>query len=377
MTHRCLVRAPTCQAVTFLDTISIRPDRLKSDSIRTRSNIFTHCIQEMASVQFYGHPNPSLVQQFLRNHYPASIPIYQRIQSPQNIPERQVLLLANFPPTYSSNLAELDTKSPVTVSLIDRSRHNESQIAIFNTLCQRDTNPTDLSKESREILAKQLRELLRTVYRIGKSYSAAEVKPLNYPFSPTLRFTASHEVIADILFQDLAVEPEYRYEYDELIFSTSQVKDMLASRKLPQGYELGKVSANEIELVTGTSKVKRQPATLLENHNAAILYTNPDNTARKELVAWAYLSIDQSLTTLYVLPSHRGKGLAKIVAGSVIRDLCDGLVGGEKKIHSDWCFAQVAADNAESQGVCRSLGARFHKRTVTLGFDLDAWAGSI
>jgi predicted GNAT family acetyltransferase len=331
----------------------------------------------MTSVQFFKHTNPPLVQQFLRNHFPASIPIYHRIGSPQNIAERQILLLANFPPAYSSDPAELGTKGPVTVSFIDRSRHNESQIAIFNTLCQRYTKLTDLSNEYREILADQLQELLRTVYHIGTSYSTAEVKPLNYPFSPTVRFTASHEVIADILVQCLAVKPDYRYEYHELIFSTSQVKDMLASLKLPRGYELGKVAADQIDLVTSTSKVKRQPATLLENHNAAILYTDPDNTARKELVAWAYLSIDQSLTTLYVLPNHRGKGLAKVVAGAVIRDLCDGLVGGEKKIQSDWCFAQVAADNVESQGVCRSLGATFHKRTVTLGFDLDAWAASI
>lgn len=331
----------------------------------------------MAPVQFFKHTNPSLNQQFLRSHFPASIPIYQRIQSPQNVPERQVLVLANFPPTYNFESAELGTKGPVTVSLIDRSRHDESQIAIFNTLCQRDTKPKDLSKESREILAGQLRDLLRTIHDIGKSYSTADVKPLNYPFSPILRFTASHEVIADILVQDLAVKPKYRYEYDELIFSTSHVKEMLASRRLPHGYELGKVPADEIELVTSTSKVKRQPATLLENHNAAILYTDPDSPSKMELVAWAYLSIDQSLTTLYVLPNHRGKGLAKTVAGAVIRDLCDGLVGEEKSIQSDWCFAQVAADNVESQGVCRSLGARFHKRTVTLGFHLDAWVQGI
>ncbi|RAO72317.1 uncharacterized protein BHQ10_008329 [Talaromyces amestolkiae] len=331
----------------------------------------------MTSIQFFKHSNPSLVQQFLRNHFPTSIPIYQRIQSPQNIPEREVLLLASFPPTYDLNAAELNRKDSVTVSLVDRSRHKESQIAIFNTLCQRDTKPSDLSQESREVLANQLRELLRTIHLIGQSYLTADVKPLNYPFSPTIRLTASHEVIADILVEDLAVKPEYRYEWDELIFSTSQVKDMLASRKLPRGYELGKVPFDEIDLVTVTSKVERQPATLLENHNAAILYTNPANTARKELVAWAYLSIDQSLTTLYVLPEHRGKGLAKTVAGAVIRDLCDGLVGGERKIQSDWCFAQVAADNLESQSVCRSLGATFHKRTVTLGFDLDALVGGI
>lgn len=118
---------------------------------------------------------------------------------------------------------------------------------------------------------------------------------------------------------------------------------------------------------------------MLENHSAAILYKDPGNPPKKELVAWAYLSIDQSPTALYVFPSHRGKELAKIVAGAVIRHLCDGLDVSEcaEKIQSDWCLAQVAADNTESQGVCRSLGARFHKRTVTLGFDLVAWAASI
>lgn len=48
-----------------------------------------------------------------------------------------------------------------------------------------------------------------------------------------------------------------------------------------------------------------------------------------------------------------------------------------KRVRGDWCFAQVAADIVESQGVCRSLEARFHKRTVTFGFDLDAWIASI
>lgn len=71
-----------------------------------------------------------------------------------------------------------------------------------------------------------------------------------------LRFTASHEVIADILVQNLGVRTEYCYEYNEMIFSTSKVKGMLETRGLPQVYELGKVPAEQIDLVTSTSIVK-------------------------------------------------------------------------------------------------------------------------
>jgi FR47-like protein len=330
----------------------------------------------MSSVQFFRHTNTSVVQQWLRNHFPASAPIFHRIRSPQNIPERHTVLLANFPPIYSG-APQIDSLGPITVSFVDRSRPNESQVAIFSTLCVQQTK--ELSKESRLILADQLRELLRTIHRLEKSYGAADVKPLNYPFTPILRSTASHKLIAETLVQDLAVEPVYYHEWDELIFSTREVKDILAFCKLPAGYEVGEVSPKDIDLVVGTSKVKREVATLLENHNAAILFTgsgSPETGPKsKEVVAWAYLSIDQSLTTLYVLPSHRGKGLAKIVAGSVMRDLFDGFVVGEaeEKTQSEWCLAQVAADNSESQGLCKSLGASLNKRTVSLGFNLDIW----
>lgn len=325
----------------------------------------------MSSIPFFRHTNTSLVQQFLKNYFPASLPIFHRIRSHQNIPERQTLLLANFTPIQLDVSTELDVYGPAMISFVDRSRPNESQVAIFSTLCLRAADSVVISKESRKLLADQLRELLRTIHHIGNSYAAADVKPLNYPFSPILRFTASDQTIADILIHDLAVNSSYYYEWDELIFSTPQVKRILSARRLPEGYELGSVPSDKIDVITSTSKVKREVATLLQNHNAAVLFTDP-NTAYKELVAWAYLSIDQSLTTMYVLPEHRGKGLAKLVAASLMGDLCDGLVGAGKT-QSDWCFAQVAADNLESQKVCKALGAVFNKRTVTLGFNLEEW----
>jgi hypothetical protein len=321
----------------------------------------------MHPVQFFRHENPSALLQLLRHHFPATVPIFHRITSPLNTPDRHTLLLASVPP--SPVLADLDDV-PVTVSFVDRSRHDESQVAVFNSLCLQAKRPEDLTANSHQLLIAHLRQLLQSIKDVGDGYAAAEVKPLNYPFSPTLRFTAMHELLAMVLVDNVGVSPVYHYEWDELIFSTSDVKDLVASRRLPDGYELGTVPSDQIELVTGTSKVKRQALTLLENPNAAVLFSGEDNHGKAVLVAWAYLSIDKSLTTMYVLPEHRGKGLAKTVAGSLIKDLYDGVVGPERT-QSDWCIAQVASDNAESQAVCKSLGARFHGRTATLGIDLN------
>ena len=77
-----------------------------------------------------------------------------------------------------------------------------------------------------------------------------------------------------------------------------------------------------------------------------------------DLVAWAYLGIDKHLTTMYVVPSHRGKGLAKFVVLKLLFDLRNG-VAGKETAQSDWCLAEVAGDNAASQGACKALGAHF------------------
>lgn len=57
----------------------------------------------------------------------------------------------------------------------------------------------------------------------------------------------------------------------------------------------------------------------------------------------------QYLTTLYVVPEHRGRGLAKVVASKIVHDLHSGLAG-EGRAQSDWCLAEVARENAERRG---------------------------
>ncbi|TGO82721.1 hypothetical protein BPOR_0771g00060 [Botrytis porri] len=74
------------------------------------------------------------------------------------------------------------------------------------------------------------------------------------------------------------------------------------------------------------------------------------------MVAWAFVGIDGTLATLYVLPSHRGLGLATYVARELIRrfgigEFADlGFNGSSGFVHSD-----VKEGNAGSEGVMRAL----------------------
>jgi GNAT superfamily N-acetyltransferase len=153
-------------------------------------------------------------------------------------------------------------------------------------------------------------------------------------------------------------------------------------------YELGVVPANQLDVVLATSKIVRQSNTLRQLDNVAVLFTPPgDSTAseknnddtvaedgaaskQQQLVAWAYLGIDMGLNTLYVLPEHRGKGLAKIAAAKLLAALCDGTAGSQK-VQCDWCIADVAADNGPSQGVCKALRAKLLGRSAYMRIDLD------
>ena len=78
-----------------------------------------------------------------------------------------------------------------------------------------------------------------------------------------------------------------------------------------------------------------------------------------ELVAWAFLGPDGSLTSLHVEPAWRGRGLGKLVTRRLF-----GLLGrgegesgfGDVGVGQEWCHSDVATDNQGSIGVARGLG---------------------
>lgn len=115
---------------------------------------------------------------------------------------------------------------------------------------------------------------------------------------------------------------------------------------LPPGYAFGKLGGDdELRLTIARTAIPKTVTTLAQLGNLGVRYipkasnitatatTTPTPTPagsetdrekpQGELVAWAFLGVDGSLTSLHVEPAHRGQGLAKAVSRRLFRCLAD------------------------------------------------------
>ena len=91
-----------------------------------------------------------------------------------------------------------------------------------------------------------------------------------------------------------------------------------------------------------------------------------------EPVAWTFLGVDSSLTTLHVEPEYRGKGLAKAVVRKAWRDHLDCHTGSDESTAAQerWAHADVSTDNVSSNAMCKSLGGEIMWSDYWLTIDL-------
>lgn len=176
-----------------------------------------------------------------------------------------------------------------------------------------------------------------------------------WPFSSILRFSCLHEYITRAVI-DLTKENDALVRsalWDLWNISTANVAAISKKCPLPEGYTVGTVQEDQLDIVLSTSSIPRQVSTMLMLPNVGLLNTQGD------LIAWGYIGIDGSFATLYVLPKERGKGLASHVAVELLQRLHRGEFktmgySGE----TGWVHSHVHAGNKESAGVMRSLGGK-------------------
>ncbi|KAK1769954.1 hypothetical protein QBC33DRAFT_529693 [Phialemonium atrogriseum] len=134
--------------------------------------------------------------------------------------------------------------------------------------------------------------------------------------------------------------------YDKWLF---RVEDLAGAGgggggELPAGMRWDAIrDSGDAALVRARTAIPRKEATLLLLPNTAIRLD--DGTP----IAWAFLGLDGSLTSLHCEEPYRGRGLAKALAARLMRDHL-GDFGDD-----GWCSADVSIRNPQSQGVCRSL----------------------
>jgi GNAT superfamily N-acetyltransferase len=175
-----------------------------------------------------------------------------------------------------------------------------------------------------------------------------------WPFSPILKYGCVHEYIGSTLSSiGEAKDAVTRISrWNQWIVPTSNTSSSSKERRaLPGGYIVARVPEDQLDIVMATSTIPRQASTLLLLPSVGLI------NEEGKLVAWGYIGIDGSFATLYVLPDHRGRGLASHVAVELLGCLDRGEfqdIGFDGS--SGWIHSDVKVGNKESEGVMKSLG---------------------
>ncbi|KAH6684325.1 hypothetical protein B0J14DRAFT_9788 [Halenospora varia] len=289
----------------------------------------------------------------LTPYLPYSNCIYNRASAPQNHSSRHCLFASTIP--LPSTHPQNDDSTPSTPStpenftmlFTDRSRHNESQIWIFNPLIEVER---PLTNEENQLLLAHVKAAILFI----KNTEIPEAP--GWPFDPILRFSTIHERIAGVIHElcdpSDAIPRETKWNHWNV--STKDFDSNCERRRpLPPGYTVTRLPDDQISIVVSTSSMPRQPSTLKSQANIGIM------NASGKFVAWVFLGLDGSLATLFVLPEERGKGLATQVAVELLRRVDRGEfadLGIEGK--SGWVHSDVKVGNEASEGVMRSLGGK-------------------
>lgn len=171
--------------------------------------------------------------------------------------------------------------------------------------------------------------------------------------------TTFHLQTLDLLNQDLLpVAPNHTF-----VFPLSSLP---APAALPSNLRWGKLDASHFPLVRSRTQIARQDFTLARLPNLAIFPCEPPDAAP---IAWAFVGLDGSLTTLHTEAEYRRLGLGKALSAKLFREEMGFFweEGAEKVAHGN-----VLVGNEASAGMCRGLGGRSVGEVYWVKVDIDA-----
>jgi hypothetical protein len=135
---------------------------------------------------------------------------------------------------------------------------------------------------------------------------------------------------------------------------------------LPPTLRWGKLQNQHFPLVRSRTEIARQDFTLSRLPNLAIFPVEPADAAP---VAWAFVGLDGSLTTLHTEASHRRMGLAMALTAKLFREEMGFFwEEGVEKL----ALGNVAVGNEASASMCRQLGGEDIGEVFWVRVDLRA-----
>ncbi|GIZ44377.1 hypothetical protein CKM354_000757500 [Cercospora kikuchii] len=184
--------------------------------------------------------------------------------------------------------------------------------------------------------------------------------------SSTTQILARNHVIKHVFDSGLVANWTFVFDIDDLPESAT-------SLELPAGLQWGELEQEHFALVRSRTQIPRQDRTLAVLPNAAIF-----EVENGKPIAWVFVGLDGSLTTLHVEEEWRGNGLAKMIAVKIWREKMEvfwnkGEPGnGEKEKARRLAHDYVISGNEASKKVSERLGGRHYADTFWVRVDLDS-----
>ncbi len=350
----------------------------------------------------HDHPNPlQTLARHLLPHLPHSLALFRRLQFHHSPPSAYVL--ATFPPNLS-----LSPQS-FSATYVDRTRAPETECWIFSTheIPSSQHEPPDGSQQQQqqphdERLAEAKSQLLALLYAISQLPSPTPLIIIGSFASTLLPLLGPTALVPQpVVPRKLLDLPDSN---DSLLtgLSVPYTKWLIAPpppsqvpTALPPGYTFATLRRKELALTMSRTDIPKTEETLAQLGSLAIRYnpsaaatTSPED-GQGELIAWAFIGVDGSLSSLHVEPAHRGKGLAKAVSKRLFAELAadpmkmgfrpvgSGDNGGGEDGSLGWAESNVAVENRESAGVARGLGGKEGWEVRWVGVNLDRVEGAV
>lgn len=332
-----------------------------------------------------GKGTASQALDLLRPYLPVSLPLYRRLQVGRFF--EHTVLLTNLPSLARPSSSTEDSQTQWYLSFLDRTSRPETEIWLYGSW---ESDPSQPTPAQEDVQNNHIRSLLKHIKtlpvpeshhrefldaELAKAAAEEEDATANDKDSSGLSRSdyASHLHNSSIILLGAVHEKTNQIinrtglnEWGEVpnhtyIFS-SLPSSLPAPRPLPEGLQWGTLQYSDYALVRSRTQIPRQDKTL------AILPQLAVRDAENRLVAWAFVGLDGSLTTLHVEAEYRGKGLAKAITVKLFTEKMEALWedGVDKMAHG-----YVVEGNTASSAVCTSLGGKNKWDAYWIRVDLE------
>ncbi|KAF9736052.1 hypothetical protein PMIN06_003000 [Paraphaeosphaeria minitans] len=321
------------------------------------------------------HASSPPLQAALKGTLPHSISLSYRTKHPSRTPNAHIL--ATFPPAASTD----SIPRCWAAAYLDRSMRPETELWIFTTgeipgHCE--------SPDEKEGFCTECKKAVLSLIDYMGTLPIPPMHPWNepamelarqhekehpqtgpdavYPPGPGLYMRhllipmvvtlgACHHEVVQLLAEAGMLRKEFPGHEADLNKFWFKVADLPQTRDLPEKLRWGEMREKDLAIVQARTSIPRTARTLLSLKSVGVFEKATDKP-----VAWTFLGLDGSLTTLHTEPEWRGKGIAKAVTMKIFKEHAPELAVDDEE--NAWAHADVYVGNVQSESLCRSLGGK-------------------